>query len=84
MFNKKIIAVVGFILLFHNRFSLNMIQLLFMVRAWITNSFGQTVYSVAITQGLHPIDLREKPDGVYFVKAINNNRQINYRIIISK
>jgi hypothetical protein len=46
------------------------------------NSIGQKVYDVTMTEQLHSVELPNVQRGIYFIKAINNQKQFDQKIVI--
>jgi hypothetical protein len=48
---------------------------------WVLNALGESVYNLKSVSGNHNVDLQHQPNGVYFVKVIQNNKQYIVKVI---
>jgi hypothetical protein len=46
------------------------------------NSIGQKVYDVTMTEQLHSVELPNVQRRIYFIKAINNQKQFDQKIVV--
>lgn len=47
----------------------------------VTNSLGQIVFNELLNEGLQNIDIKNQSTGIYFVKLIQNNKQLTVKLI---
>lgn len=50
----------------------------------ILNTLGESVMSIQLAKGKHPIDLSSYAEGIYFVRTQNTNGISTQRLIISR
>jgi hypothetical protein len=51
-------------------------------RVLMYNSIGQKVYDITMTEQLHSVELPNVQRGIYFIKAINNQKQFDQKIVV--
>nr|MDA3818638.1 leucine-rich repeat domain-containing protein [Prolixibacteraceae bacterium] len=51
-------------------------------RVLMYSSIGQKVYDITMSESLHSVELPNVQRGIYFIKAINNQKQFDQKIVI--
>jgi Leucine-rich repeat (LRR) protein len=51
-------------------------------RVLMYSAIGQKVYDVTMTEQLHSVELPNVQRGIYFIKAINNQKQFDQKIVV--
>ncbi|MDA3881444.1 MAG: T9SS type A sorting domain-containing protein [Prolixibacteraceae bacterium] len=66
----------------NGRFTIKLNNIDSETRVLMYSAVGQKVYDVTMTEQLHSVELPNVQRGIYFIKAINNQKQFDQKIVI--